>query len=50
MITATGLRFSYGAAEIIRDISLAARPGRVLGLIGPNGSGKTTLLRLLHGA
>ncbi|WP_338748877.1 ABC transporter ATP-binding protein [Janibacter alittae] len=49
MISATGLRFAYGTTEIIRDISLAARPGRVLGLIGPNGSGKTTLLRLLHG-
>nr|WP_221935588.1 ABC transporter ATP-binding protein [Janibacter cremeus] len=43
------MRFAYGRTEIIRDISLAARPGRVLGLIGPNGSGKTTLLRLLHG-
>ncbi|WP_433533148.1 ABC transporter ATP-binding protein [Micromonospora sp. CA-263727] len=29
---------------------MTARPGRVLGLIGPNGSGKTTLLRLLYGA
>ncbi len=49
MITASGLRFAYGRTEIIRDLSLTARPGRVLGLIGPNGSGKTTLLRLLHG-
>lgn len=49
MITASGLRFSYGRTEIIHGIDVAARPGRVLGLIGPNGSGKTTLLRLLHG-
>ena len=49
MITASGLRFSYGRTEIIHGVDLTARPGRVLGLIGPNGSGKTTLLRLLHG-
>ena len=28
-----------------RDISLAARPGEILGLLGPNGAGKTTLVR-----
>ena len=49
MITASGLHFSYGRTEIIHGVDLTARPGRVLGLIGPNGSGKTTLLRLLHG-
>ncbi len=49
MITASGLRFSYGRTEIIHGLDVTARPGRVLGLIGPNGSGKTTLLRLLHG-
>ena len=50
MITAAGAHFSYGRTAVLRDVSLTARPGRVLGLIGPNGSGKTTLLRLLHGA
>lgn len=49
MISATDLRFAYGRTEIIHGIDVTARPGRVLGLIGPNGSGKTTLLRLLHG-
>ena len=49
MITASGLRFAYGRTEILHGIDVTARPGRVLGLIGPNGSGKTTLLRLLHG-
>ncbi len=49
MIEATGLHFSYGRTPIIHGVDVAARPGRVLGLIGPNGSGKTTVLRLLHG-
>ncbi|GAB3842035.1 ABC transporter ATP-binding protein [Micromonospora andamanensis] len=50
MIQATQVSWRYGANPVIDGVSVSARPGRVLGLIGPNGSGKTTLLRLLYGA
>ena len=50
MIQATGVSWRYHAGFVIDGVDVTARPGRVLGLIGPNGSGKTTLLRLLHGA
>ncbi|RLP94707.1 ABC transporter ATP-binding protein [Micromonospora sp. BL4] len=50
MIEATGVSWRYGTNPVIDGVSVTARPGRVLGLIGPNGSGKTTLLRLLYGA
>ncbi|MDT0202840.1 ABC transporter ATP-binding protein [Nocardioides sp. AE5] len=50
MIRGHGLCFSYGADRVVTDVDVHARPGRVLGLIGPNGSGKTTLLRMLYGA
>ena len=44
------VNFSYGAAPILRDVSLAIASRSLTGILGPNGSGKTTLLRLMSGA
>jgi ATP-binding cassette subfamily B protein len=41
--------FSYtGKRPAIADLSLTARPGEVIALVGPTGAGKTTALALLH--
>ncbi|HEU4327532.1 MAG TPA: ATP-binding cassette domain-containing protein [Roseiflexaceae bacterium] len=48
-IDIAGVNYSYGAHEALYKLSLAARPGEVLALMGRNGSGKTTLLKLLAG-
>ncbi|QDT14037.1 Ribose import ATP-binding protein RbsA [Alienimonas californiensis] len=40
----------YGPTVALDDVSLAARPGRVLALIGENGAGKSTLMKVLAGA
>lgn len=43
--------FGYpGREKTLAGVTLAARSGEVLGLLGPNGSGKTTLLRLMSGS
>ena len=44
------LSIGYGDKTVVRDITLAAKPGQVLCLIGPNGAGKSTLLKTLMGA
>jgi phospholipid/cholesterol/gamma-HCH transport system ATP-binding protein len=43
------VRKSYGAAEVIKGISLTARRGETTVIIGGSGAGKTTLLRLIVG-
>jgi ATP-binding cassette subfamily F protein uup len=40
---------SYGANQVVRDVSVRVMRGDRVGLIGPNGSGKSTLLRMLIG-
>ena len=49
MIKIQNLAFSYGKTEVLRNISMELKPGRIYGLLGENGVGKTTLLTLLCG-
>jgi branched-chain amino acid transport system permease protein len=40
---------SFNGVHALRDVSITASAGAVVGLIGPNGSGKTTLLNVICG-
>lgn len=39
----------YGQVTAVRECSLAARGGEILGVVGPEGAGATTLLRIAAG-
>lgn len=44
-----GISRSFGGVAAVTDVSLAVRPGEIVGLIGANGAGKTTLLDIVSG-
>jgi iron complex transport system ATP-binding protein len=48
-LTIEHLSAAYDRTVVLRDVSLVAEEGQVLGLIGPNGAGKSTLLRAISG-
>jgi len=43
----TELTKRFGDTLAVDRVSIAARPGEILGLIGPNGAGKSTLIKML---
>ena len=38
---------TYGGKDVLHDVTLDLKPGKIYGLIGRNGAGKTTLLSIL---
>jgi iron(III) transport system ATP-binding protein len=49
-ISFDSIRHTYPErGEVLRGLSLAAKPGEIVCLLGPSGCGKTTLLRLAAG-
>ena len=49
VLTAAGLRKTFGGLIAVNDISLHLDAGEIVGLIGPNGAGKSTTFNLLTG-
>jgi len=49
ILTAHHLSKSFGAHDVLSDITLSLAHGQRAALVGPNGAGKTTLLHILAG-
>jgi octopine/nopaline transport system ATP-binding protein len=47
-IRVSGLRKSFGSHEVLKGVSLTAREGDVVAIIGGSGSGKSTMLRCVN--
>jgi lipopolysaccharide export system ATP-binding protein len=48
-LEAQGLKKTYGARTVVKDVHLAVAAGEVVGLLGPNGAGKTTTFYMVVG-
>ena len=48
IVSVSGLRKRFGTLEVLRGISLEARAGDVISILGASGSGKSTMLRCLN--
>ncbi|MDJ0614090.1 MAG: ABC transporter ATP-binding protein [Rhizobiaceae bacterium] len=49
MLVLDKINAGYGSAQILRDVSLEAKPGEILCLFGRNGAGKTTIMKAIMG-
>ena len=47
-VSVRNLRKSFGALEVLKGVSLQARDGEVVSILGSSGSGKSTMLRCIN--
>jgi putative ABC transport system ATP-binding protein len=49
LLLVNGVTLGYNGDPVLRDVTVAASPGRILAVTGPSGAGKTTLLHAMAG-
>jgi branched-chain amino acid transport system ATP-binding protein len=49
LLSTLGLTAGYGAAPVLKDVSMKVRPGEMVALLGANGAGKSTFLSAISG-
>lgn len=49
LIELSGVKKSYGNAEILKNITMSVNQGELISILGPSGCGKSTLLNIITG-
>ena len=49
VLSAQGLRKTYGGRAVVDGVCITVRPKEIVGLLGPNGAGKTTSFYMIAG-
>ena len=49
ILEAVSIVKSFGAIQVLEDVSITVNKGEIVGLLGPNGAGKTTLVNIIAG-
>jgi phospholipid/cholesterol/gamma-HCH transport system ATP-binding protein len=49
LVEISGVKFNYGAREVLKGLTLNIPRGKVVAILGASGCGKSTLLRLIGG-
>ena len=49
LLRVESLARSFGAFQVLKDMSFSVSEGEIVGLLGPNGSGKSTALNIVSG-
>ncbi len=49
MISIKEIEKTFGAEQVLRNVSLAVADGTLVAVVGPSGAGKTTLLNIISG-
>ena len=47
-VSVNNLRKSFGSLEVLKGVSLSAKEGDVISILGASGSGKSTMLRCIN--
>ena len=47
MISIQHICKSFGAQQVLKNVTLEIPKGQIVGLLGPNGAGKSTTIRLI---